>query len=177
MKYLLLLLFTVSSGLIKSQDRLILKDQTLTHAIFDQVISEDISSKTVQILIFNSKESLQFLTSYKPDALYRLFNYITDSSNKHKIELLLDKSYLVDTSVQNSKGINIKYIRQSDKNILSYGEDATSEIIYNFHLVFSNHEQKCLVYYQIFKEGGKVAIMEKINNKWKLTKKEVAYYE
>lgn len=177
MKYILLLLFTLSFNLLKSQDRLILKDQTLTHAILDQVISQDINLKTVQILIFNSKESLKFLTSYKPEVLYHSFNHILGSSDQKKIDLLLDKSYLIDTSVQHSKGININYILQSDKNIMSYGEYAKSEIIYNFHLVLSNDKQKCLVYYQVFKEGGKVAILEKINNSWKLIKKEVVYYE
>lgn len=177
MKYFLMILFSLSSTLIISQDRPIFKDQLLTQAILDKVISPDLQAKSLHILMFNSKESLSFLSSHKPKALHNLFNYIIDSSEQKKIEPLLEKSYLIDTSVQHYNGININYIRQSDKNIMSYGEHVNAEIIYNFHLIFSSNKQKCLVYYQLFKEGGSVAILEKVNKAWKVIKKEVAYVE
>lgn len=177
MKYLLLLPAVLCLNLLNGQTRPVLHDPSLTKLILEKIICPDAGLPNLEILTEVSSRHKNYLITHKPDALWRNIKAVFKVSDPGIVRMLLDHSHFLDTTIKIAAGKKVSYLKRDDSSIVKYAEEAKAAIILNLYLLYHKNNQKCIVYYESFREGGYAATLEKKNTVWVLIKKETVYLE
>lgn len=178
MKYLIILILILNASTLFAQRRSTLHDTTLTRAIIRDVFVGERSAQDFLIYTTISRKNTDYIIRSKPSGLWQYIKEAFKISDNEIIRTLLLNGYLLDTALKPMPA-NITFPESiADKTKSVQGSRLwTRRVVDNIYILYHRNDQKCIVYFHIPGAGTKVALLEKKDGTWKVSKSQMDYIE